>query len=169
MTDRQREIKSWEVGTHKPFDIKEESRTANPELVGTYGFNSFSYEPELYGLSNEYWRHNEAGLAHGYPCTSWLQLGIIYGCGVFTAREQGILKRSQFFGKFWRHHYFDWLLFARRAGVYGIAGGLVAGTVLFGNPNLSYRRAISWYEYNFKKKTGDHRANMSQWHVKFNN
>jgi hypothetical protein len=151
MTDRQRELKSWEVGTHKPFDLKEESRIANPELVGTYGRNSFTYTPELYGLTNEYWRYNEAGLAHGYPMTSWLQLGIIYGCGVYTAREQGILKRTQFFGSFMRHHYFDWISFVRRAGIYGVAGGLVAGTVLFGNPDLSIRRIYSKYELYFKK------------------
>lgn len=96
-------------------------------------------------------------------------MGIIYGCGFYTAREQGILKRNQFFGKFWRHHYFDWITFVRRSGVYGIAGGLVAGTVLFGNPDIAVRRIFSTYHYWFSDKTGDVRENGSQWHVKFNN
>lgn len=169
MTDRQRELKSWEVGTHKPFDLKEESRIANPELVGSYGRNNFTYTSELYLLSNEYWRYNEAGLAHGYPMTTYLQLGIIYAAGVYTAREQGILKRTQFFGSFWRHHYFDWITFVRRAGVYGIAGGLVAGTVLFGNPDLSLRRCVSKYELYFKRRNLDPRANEGSYAAKINN
>lgn len=49
--------------------------------------------------------------------------------------------------KFWRAHYFDWITFARRGAIYAWAGGLVAGTVLFGSPDLALRRAISKYHY----------------------
>mgnify|MGYP007048514164 CR=1 FL=1 len=37
-------------------------------------------------LENEFWRYNEASWSHGYPATSWLQLAIMYGCGLYTAQ-----------------------------------------------------------------------------------
>ena len=84
-------------------------------------------------------------MAHGYPYTAYLQLGLLYGCGVYTAQEQGLIKRGVVFTKFWRFHYFDWISFLRRGGIYAWAGGLVAGTVMFGSPDLSIRRCINKY------------------------
>jgi len=81
-----------------------------------------------------YWAQNEGKLSHGYPATFWLQFGLLYATGVYTAREQGLIRRNVFLTKFWRFHYFDWISYMRRCVVYGWAGGLVAGTVLFGNP-----------------------------------
>ena len=49
------------------------------------------------------------------------------------------------FTKFWRFHYFDWLTFMRRGGVYAWGGGLVTGTILFGSPDISLKRCIAFY------------------------
>jgi len=65
MTDRHRELKSWDVGSHKPWDLKEESRINNPDLVGNFGRNTFSYNAELTMMDYLYWRENEAAIAHG--------------------------------------------------------------------------------------------------------
>ena len=56
------------------------------------------------------------------------------------------MGRGVYFAKFWQHHYFDWMTFLRRAGIYGIGGGLVLGTVLFGNPHLALRRVYNRYQ-----------------------
>jgi len=53
--------------------------------------------------------------------------------------------------------------------VVGVAGGLVAGTLLFGNMDLSLRRAYSRYQYFFSAKTLDPRMNTDMWRVKFMN
>ena len=45
-----------------------------------------NYRPEISGTL-DYWHKQEARLAHGYPATAWLQLGLLYGVGVYTARE----------------------------------------------------------------------------------
>ena len=84
-------------------------------------------------------------MAHGYPATSWLQLGLLYGTGLYTAKQQGLVGKGAIFVKFWKFHYFDWITYLRRAGVYGLAGGMVAGTVLFGSPEVSMLRLKSWY------------------------
>jgi hypothetical protein len=78
-----------------------------------------------------------------------LQLAIVYACGLYTAKEQGIVKKRVFFQKFWTAHYFDWLLFGRRSLTYGIVGGLVLGTALFGDQQMAVRRVISKYQYLF--------------------
>ena len=79
------------------------------------------------------------------------------------------MKRGAFVGKFWRHHYFDWISFFRRAGVYGVGGGLLAGCALFGNPNIALRRIHSKYLLYFKGRNPDIRDNGATYHVKFNN
>ena len=86
---------------------------------------------------------NEARFAHGYPFTAWFQLGLLYFTGVYTAREQGLITRTTLFTKFWRFHYFDWIGFAQRGVKYAWLGGLVAGTFLFGNPQIAYQRCVS--------------------------
>ena len=85
-------------------------------------------------------------MSHGYPATMWMQMGIVFGCGLYTAKEQGIMGRGVYFTKFWQHHYFDWMTFARRAGVYGVAGGLVLGTVMFGNSTIALRRVYTYWQ-----------------------
>ena len=93
----------------------------------------------------------------------------MYGCGVYTAKEQGIMKKGVYFQKYWRHHYFDWTLFLTRSVKYAGVGGLVAGTVLFGNPDLALRRALSKYYYYLGMKIPDCRDSEHSFHVKFNN
>ena len=56
------------------------------------------------------------------------------------------MARGVIFTRFWRFHYFDWLSFLRRGGMYAWAGGLVAGTVLFGSPDVSIKRCIGFYQ-----------------------
>jgi hypothetical protein len=80
---------------------------------------------------------------------------LVYACGLYTAKEQGIVKKRVFFQRYWRAHYFDWLLFARRSAIYGIAGGLVLGTVIFGDQKLALRRAISRYHFWFSMENPD--------------
>lgn len=96
-----------------------------------------------------FWSYNEAKFAHGYPATAWLQLGLLYGCGLHTAKEQGIIKKGTFFSRYWRAHYFDWITFMRRGAIYAGAGGLLAGVILFGSPDLTFKRAVSKYHYLF--------------------
>ena len=69
-----------------------------------------------------YWKYHEGRVAHGYPYTAWMQLGLLYAAGVYTAREQGLVRRSVFVTRFWRFHYFDWITYIRRAGLYAGAG-----------------------------------------------
>ena len=44
--------------------------------------------------TNQYYRRFEASMSHGYPTTSYLQMGIVYLCGLHTARQQGIVKNN---------------------------------------------------------------------------
>lgn len=97
-------------------------------------------------------------MAHGYPYTAWLQLGLLYYVGLHTAKEQGIVKMGVPFARYWRAHYFDWITFARRGAIYAWAGGLVAGTVLFGSPDLALRRTISKYHYYFSMEKLDYNS-----------
>ncbi len=80
--------------------------------------------------------------------TYFLQAGLVYGIGYYTAMEQGIIRKSAFKPMFWRHHYFDWMLFAKRGTIFGVIGGAVVGTVIFGNQNLAQkvmkRRYTEW-------------------------
>ena len=169
MSENQRkELKQWENGLKK-WDLQKESVKANPGLTSQFGRDVITYTPETLTINNEYWRFNEGGLSHGYPVTSWFQLAIIYGCGVYTAKEQGILKSYFTPQRFWRHHYFDWTMFLQRSFKFGIVGGLLAGTVLFGNPQIALQRMYSKYQLWMGQKVQDVRDNESNWHVKFNN
>ena len=168
MSESQRQVKRWENGLNE-WDFQKETAKANPELLQNFGRDQLTYTPETYKLSNMYWRYNEAGLSHGYPATSWFQLAIVYACGLYTAREQGIVKKGIYFQKYWKHHYFDWTTFLVRSTKFGLVGGLIGGTVLFGNPSLAIRRAVSKYYYWLGFKRQDVRDNESNWHVKFNN
>ena len=59
----------------------------NKTYLDKFPRNKFNYNPELESKAIRYWTRNEAKEAHGYPFTAWLQLGLLYGCGVYTARE----------------------------------------------------------------------------------
>jgi len=60
-------------------------------------------------------------------------------------------------------------MFARRSFIFAWAGGLVAGTIMFGDPNMSMRRAFSKYQLYFCAKTSDPRGSEDSWNVKINN
>ena len=72
----------------------------NPWLKN-YGRDRFTFTPENHHSSAAFFARNEASLSHGYPVTAWFQLGLIYACGLYTAKEQGIVKKRVFFQKFW--------------------------------------------------------------------
>ncbi len=141
------EIKKWDNNIYE-FDVTEASRQMNPWLQN-YGRDRFTFNPETPFTSAAYLARNEAAFSHGYPVTAWLQLGLVYACGLYTAKEQGIVKKRVFFQRYWRAHYFDWLLFARRGFTYGVVGGLVAGTVFFGDQSIAFRRIVSKYNAYF--------------------
>ena len=140
----QRTAKRWDNELEK-IDIVKQSKELNEPLLKDFMRDSMHYKPEALNANADYFQKHEGRMVHGYPGTAWLQLGLLYGVGLYTAREQGIVSKSVIFPRFWKFHYFDWITFLRRGGVYAWAGGLVAGTVLFGSPDISIRRAISRY------------------------
>ena len=139
-----REVQRWENGSRQ-IDIQRQFRELNQPLLKQFDKNPYLYEPENHSRAIRYWRRNEAKLAHGYPGTAWLQLGLLYGCGLYTAKEQGLIRKGVIVTQFWKFHYFDWITFAKRGGIYAWAGGLVAGTVMFGSPEISSKRIYSFY------------------------
>ena len=157
---RLRELREFEKG-QKEIDLQAQFKEMNKGLLSQYGRDKYTYRAELHDAAHNYWKENEARFAHGYPATAWIQMGFIYAAGVYTAREQGCVPRNTMFTKFWQFHYFDWLTFLRRSGVYGIGGGLVAGTVLFGSPDVSIKRVINRYQYFFHEDALDVRGDGS--------
>jgi len=69
--------------------------------------------------------------------------------------EQGVVARGQFKPYFWRNHYFDWLLFGKRAIIFGGIGGFALGAAVFGNSTLAIERMALWYTQNVKKQPLD--------------
>ena len=140
----QKTIRRWENGLER-IDLEKQSRELNAPMLKNYNRDPLHYKPEVGNASADYWHKNEAKIAHGYPATSWLQIGLLYGTGLYTAKQQGLVAKGVIFTRFWGYHYFDWITYIKRAGLYAGAGGLVLGTVLFGSPELSVRRAVSFY------------------------
>ena len=136
--------------------------------VANYGRDRLTYKAETSHLSANYNAKYEGSLAHGYPMTSWLQLGLLYGCGIYTAQEQGVIKPTQFIARFWRHHYFDWMTFARRGFLFAGVGGLALGTVMFGNSNISLRRGIHHFKFWFVGDKPDNDGTMLNYFIKDN-
>jgi hypothetical protein len=126
------EVRAWDAGMK--HDVSGDFARYNKDWLQNFGNDDLTYKSETFYTGSMYWAQNEGKLSHGYPATFWLQFGLLYATGVYTAREQGLIRRNVFLTKFWRFHYFDWISYMRRCVVYGWAGGLVAGTVLFGNP-----------------------------------
>jgi hypothetical protein len=160
------EIKKWDNDIYE-FDVTQASRLMNPWLKN-YGKDRLTFSPETPYSSAVYHAQHEAAKAHGYPGTAWLQLGLVYAVGLYTAKEQGIVKKKVFFQKYWQAHYFDWLLFARRAGIYGIGGGIILGTYIFGDVRLSVRRAHSKYNYWFAMEKQDPYGRETMYFIRSN-
>lgn len=148
------ELRAWEKGEIK-HDISRDFAIKNRKWLNNFGNDRYTYRAELYDISSIHWAQNEAKISHGYPYTAWLQMGLVYATGVYTARKQGLIKRNVFITRFWRFHYFDWIMFGRRSVIYAWAGGMVAGTVLFGNPQLALRRTVNRYHYMFSMEKID--------------
>ena len=164
MTADGREAREWEKGQRK-IDLTKQFKDQNQALLSGYGRDTFTYKAELYEHSHAYWAQNEARFAHGYPGTAWLQLALLYGVGLYTAKEQGCVASGTIFAKFWKYHYFDWMTFLRRGSIYAGAGGLVAGTILFGSPDVSLKRAVAWYNYWMAENIQDKRGNYGDYNV----
>ena len=79
-------MREFEKGTRN-IDLNEMSREANQGLIKNFGRDRFTYKAELTDNSHQYWFNNEARFAHGYPGTAWLQLGLLYAVGLYTAKE----------------------------------------------------------------------------------
>ena len=82
-------------------------------------------------------------------------MALVYAAGLYTAKEQGIVKKGVYFQRYWRAHYFDWLLFLRRGSIYGMGGGLFIGILTFGYPITSIRRVVSKYNRYFVMRKPD--------------
>jgi hypothetical protein len=93
------EIKKWDNNVYN-YDVTEASRAMNPWLAN-YGRDRLTYSAETPYSSANFLARNEGSQSHGYPLTAWLQLGLVYACGLYTAKEQGIVKKRVFFQKFW--------------------------------------------------------------------
>ena len=141
-----RDVLRWENGTRQ-IDLDQQFRDINKDLLSKNKYSKFSYNPDLPHKAHMYHKVYEAKEAHGYPGTAWLQLGLLYACGLYTAKEQGLVRKGVIFTKFWRFHYFDYITFIRRGVVFAWAGGLLAGTIMFGSPDLSLKRAINRFNF----------------------
>ena len=136
----------WNKPGYK-FDVAKAFKEANPGVCNDYHHSRFTMTPEKDKFWSWYFNAFESRFAHGYPYTFALQGGIIYLCAIYTAREQGLISKTgnQFFFNIFRSHWFDWITFLKRAGIFGIAGGLVLGTVFFGDPTISLKRIHNTY------------------------
>lgn len=148
------QLRKWDNGVYE-WDVTKASREMNPWL-DNYGRDRLTYDPEMtHHTAREAFR-NEQKFAHGYPFTAYLQVAMVYAAGLYTAKEQGIVKKGVYFQNFFRAHYFDWILFFRRSAL-GAAGGFALGVVMFGNYDLSLKRAVSKYHYLFSMQKPDPR------------
>ena len=59
-------------------------------------------------------------------------------------------------------------MFARRSAIFAVFGGFVAGTLMFGDTKLAYKRARSTWFYHMQDKLHDPKNNEAMYHVKIN-
>mmetsp|Transcript_8469 Transcript_8469/g.14229 ORF Transcript_8469/g.14229 Transcript_8469/m.14229 type:complete len:102 (-) Transcript_8469:82-387(-) len=85
--------------------------------------------------------------------TTYWHLALLYVIGVYTATEQGILRKGTYFARFWKHHYFDWMLLFRRGFKYAGIGGFITGTLLFGDWYLAGCLLKSKYQLYFRMRS----------------
>lgn len=111
-------------------------------------------------------RNNEARDAHGYHQTYWIQFGLAYACGIYTAQQQGIIRKTTFFARFWRHHYFDFIGWAKRSVLIAGFGGIALGTYFFGHPTIAINRCFNKFQYYFIADVPDVRASDQMWSVR---
>ena len=122
------------------YDPAKEFSKLNPAF-NKRGIDKFTYQPENHFYWAAHWRQNESRLAHGYPFTGFLQAALVFATGAYTAKQQGYPITHAW----WKAHHFDWIKFMKRGSVFGIGGGLVLGTIFFGNPSLSISKLKNLY------------------------
>lgn len=160
------QLRRWDNNLEE-YDVTKASRKMNPFLKN-YGKDKFTYTPEVHFTSAVHHARTEGSISHGYPFTAWMQVALVYACGLYTAKEQGIVKKRVFFQRYWRAHYFDWILFGQRSFKYAIVGGVIAGTLLFGDHKLAMRRIYSKYQYLFCMEKTDPKNNETLHFIKVN-
>lgn len=125
------------------YDVNKAFAQLNPNMTQHRGRDRFSYTEESYYHWTRHHQLNEARHSHGYPYTTALQAGIIGGCALLVAKEQGYPLNYPF----WKAHYYNWTKFLTMGFKYGVVGGLVLGTVLFGNPTTAISRCVHYYKH----------------------
>ena len=128
------------------IDVGANFKKNNPEMCNTFRKNKRTGRQENYQYWATYYAKNERSMAYGFPMTFALQGGIFYLCAVYTAREQGLITKSEFVFNFAKSHWFDWTKCLKRFGVFGVAGGLVLGSIFFGDPSLAIARWRNRYQ-----------------------
>ena len=128
------------------FDFTKEFKRANPELCETAHIpNQEFYNPYNSRYWTNFYTKYEGMMAFGLPQTYFLQAGIFYLCSLYTAREQGLITKTQFLFNCFQSHWFDWITCLKRFGVFGIGGGLLIGSIMFGDPNLVLAKVYERY------------------------
>ena len=123
------------------IDVSKTFREHNKEMCENYGKDTQTSNFEKDAHFTDYYLRNEAALAHGYPLTLYLQGGIFYLTAYYTARGQGLPNPHLFY----KSHWFDWITCFKRFAVFGIAGGMILGTVMFGDTGISLKRIYNRY------------------------
>jgi hypothetical protein len=142
-TDQSEQVYKQLSNPNYNYDAGKAFLHANRSICESRGKDRYTQLPENYYYWSTYYYLNEPRVAHGYPYTAYLQTGLVVTSALYTAKKQGYPLTYPF----WRAHYYDWLLFAKRGGIYGIGGGLVLGTIFFGDPAMSIRRLKHSYKY----------------------
>ena len=138
------EFRQFDTGK-KVYDMNKKTLELNPWL-NNYGYDHKTVRQFSHKQNHEIYK-NEPKQAHGYPHTYYLQAFLFYACGLYTAKEQGIVKKGVYFKNFLAYHYFDYILFLRRSLLVAGLGGIVAGTLLFGDSDLAIKRIVMKYAH----------------------
>lgn len=89
------DIKKWDNDIYE-WDVTKASKAANPWLKN-YGKDRYTYSPEMHYTRAREDFLMEGPMAHGYPVTAWMQLSFVWLAGLYTAKEQGIVKKGVYF------------------------------------------------------------------------
>ena len=128
-------------------DLSAMSRRQNWSWLKNYGRDRYTYQAEDHNKANDVFGAVEPMFAWGYPDTYFIQMALIYAIGVHTAKKQGIIAGNAYMCRFWKNHWFDWTTFIKNGFLYGYCGGMVAGMLLVGEPELAWNRTVSKWNY----------------------
>ena len=82
------------------YDISDAFRRNNASMCNNNGKNENTYNVEDTVYWNNFYRANERSMAYGFPGTFVLQGAFFYLCAIYTAREQGLIKKNEFWARF---------------------------------------------------------------------